>query len=132
MTTDEVRACAERMNRMAQAKLGIPMAPAAKAWVEDNWAVSTAWMAEHPADDGEPITAERLAAAGFAPPNEKYAEWISPPSDRGRVAVSISNYGDPPLISCTDNDIWCHIPAGLTPQTWGQFRRLCAALGVPL
>jgi hypothetical protein len=82
-----------------------------------------AYLAEHPADDGEPVTEGWLASVGFRQtPLKRYTLKLGPvlaSPPRGNLwwwAVSI------------DPDGPCkHIP---TPQTRGDVRRLLKALGV--
>jgi hypothetical protein len=121
MTTDELRKAAERMNRIAKAKLGTPMAAAAKAWVEDNWAVSTAWLAEHAADDAEPVKADCLEAVGFTTNDSLVYDY------RSYARMEWFHFGD--------GLTWeLLIGKSIFPDfdTRGQVRRLCAALGDPL
>jgi hypothetical protein len=94
---------------------------------EDGWNVALAWLEDHPADDGEPVTEEWLVSSGLYD-NWYPTVWGTPMhapsplgiafSDTGRVMIrlgtTISYLGDVRVIDR------------------GHARRLCAALGVPL
>jgi hypothetical protein len=82
------------------------------------------WKAEHPADDGEPVTEDWLRASGFAP------AWGHPFQLGGYDAESDID------VRCTPAEL---VVAHRTDEflvaeqpTRGHVRRLCAALGIEL
>ncbi len=84
---------------------------------DDAFALATAYLAEHPADDGEPITAEWLRSVGFV---------AHKPDGLPAYAVLPCVY-----IRLDGGELELDgIP--LDFSTRGQLRRLCAALGDPL
>lgn len=100
-----------------------------KRFAADNKVIAAAYLADHPADDAEPVTKEWLLSVGF---------------DDRRNGVSMGlglRVNGGPHLYCS-----CNAP-GVTPDwyfddgrliacndllTRGHVRRLCAALGVPL
>jgi hypothetical protein len=121
LTTEELRACAIQAQE-ALHETGDPHNG-------DDWAtmqVVKAWLADHPADDDEPVTTEWLAAVGITEDEGRangdiyVCAWVGR-WQHGRVEILIGKHWDQ-----------TYIPGGMTPQTRGEFRRLCAALGVPL
>lgn len=83
--------------------------------------VVAAYLAAHPADDGEPVTVEWLDAVGFVG-GKFYRDRV-----RGPLLRGVSDAGD---------EYWSirsyPIPNDAKPKTRGEVRRLLKALGVPL
>jgi len=105
MTSEELRAAAERF--IEWDRRGVIQSA-------DGAAVCRAYLAEHPADDGEPVTAEWMKACGW---------------EGSYVGV----FGIQGLAGFWDNgELHLSKPYSLPAATRGQLRRLCAALGVPL
>ena len=131
-TTDELRAAASRLVGHVAARtdgedpyrLATPDDPAMShtfdhdRFTADIGAVGRAYLAEHPADDGEPVTPEWLAATGFSPAwGDKYRH------QRGHMDV-VWREGVMSLAHRTDE--WSELPV----RTRGHVRRLLMALGI--
>lgn len=114
MSDEELKAIASRVRPHAAGNLG-------NADIADRNALAAAYLAEHPADDAEPITANWLAAVGFTSPGA-FTHTID-----GGITMEWFSGGDLGQWECIIGDHVC-------PDfgTRGQLRRLCAALGVPL
>ena len=94
-----------------------------KQLLPDLITLANAYLAEHPADDGEPVT-EKWASnlSDRQELNEGDAIWILGLSDTGR---SVS------LINRMPGNFWCVSMGGVKINmvaTRGDVRRLCAAL----
>lgn len=126
--------------RAAAGRLVDPRYAQIEAAIFDMRAVGKAYLADHPADDAEPLTEDWLRAAGFCRPMQVAA---------GTLMVSEA---------CVSDDRVTRLPvvgvefprrkAGAVPvwRVWvyghprdhndcptrGHIRRLCAALGAPL
>jgi hypothetical protein len=94
---------------------------------EDGWNVALAWLEDHPADDGEPVTEEWLRAVGFK--DEEYSFVLRSP-------YTDDWYHHLRHTACSVRKVdwkWHANGIGVADQpTRGHVRRLCAALGVPL
>lgn len=141
--TDDVRAAAERLARYIAGRAEVleqlehlgRMPPGLRLSIEDTAAVANAYLAEHPADDGEPVTADWLQSVGFGRHMQPAANCdlsLQAGDFRLFVAVAIptrERYGFKPERWAV-NEVW--LPEAATPATRGHVRRLCAALGIPL
>lgn len=119
MTTEDLRRAAEMVVAdPAFCRCGKPGCRRAAAV-----RVARAWLAEHPADDGEPVSGEWLRSIGFTGPDGLLGiiygevELTTTTSSRWLVGNPSEIHGES-----------VYIPA---PTTRGDVRRLCAALGVP-
>lgn len=156
--SSDVRAAAERLARYIAGRAEVlellgKMPPGLRLSIEDTAAVANAYLADHPSDDDEPVTAGWLEQVGFrleqfrdthrwkqvlhVQPHEfgvkPTTHWLTvhPPSEGG------------------DGTVWWPInfwqqneddesPDGVALLSWidhttrGHVRRLCAALGVTL
>jgi hypothetical protein len=109
--------------------------------------LASAYLIEHPEDDGETVTREWLTSVGFTAYDEnerdpsKWLYFISPKSkeSKGRSGPIVHLRIDP-LYGC---DGWSIVEAGdehtgldsvqiPSCETRGDVRRLCAALSIPL
>lgn len=95
---------------------------------DDAAAVCRAWLAEHPADDGDLPTAEWLRAVGFQQVNDEGDEFVALTAD-SIPALFIALDGKPPYAAGigVEDDPWPH-----DIWTRGQVRDLCRCLGVKL
>ncbi len=113
---DETRAAAERLrdHRTTQWPLR----------TQDMNTIIEAYLAEHPADDAEPITGEWLRTTSA------YTFVELPDNDGTNVLFEIEPFGPdeyrPQLSEGSDMIVLRRL------KTRGDLRRLCAALGVPL
>lgn len=118
---DELRATAERLLKWAEKHADDPAAmgkPHVRALIHDCGKLARAYLAEHPADDGEPVTVEWLAECGF----ERNARYFTLPNYSG-------NLFDVVLWADGFNVRW---DGHTNCKTRGEVRRLCAALGIQL
>lgn len=111
-------------------------------------AVARAYLADHPADDVEPVTAEWLESLGFVDTDENTLlarnRWLSEPDlisgqvgqELRFVAVNGDKNGgvkDWSVEIRTAGKTWGKGQAVFYPNTTrGHVRRLCTALGIPL
>lgn len=111
--SDELRAAAERFRQRTRIGIAGPGIPACD---EDAHALADAYLAEHPADDAEPVSEEWLLLVGFAS------------SARHPQRLNVGQ------LSCSCGSLWCYggVVLSRTPMTRGDVRRLCQALGVEL
>jgi hypothetical protein len=119
MTDDELRAMAMKVVAMTDAE----EARGCNLFLEEKAAnaLGRAWLAEHPADDGEAIDAGWLEAVGV----RMYAN----------DSVVIGYVRHPELDLCVEffHDGRVQVNGGIVlATTRGAVRRLCAALGVEL
>jgi hypothetical protein len=99
------------------------------AWMCDRAVLADAYLAEHPADDDEPVTEEWLRAVGFVTHRQGVA-----------IDMGLRSRGGPWLyFACCPglvNPDWMfddgRLLAAPDLNTRGHVRRLCEALGVPL
>ena len=128
--SDELRAAAERVRRV---EAGEPADQAYRAHPRrqfqqfaDRGLMASAWLAEHPADDDEPISPEWLRSVGFTLTDAHvryYSNRSRPPfvvviASDGRLRLAVQNGSD-----VEGGDV-CQKP------TRGDVRRLCRALGI--
>ena len=90
--------------------------------------LAAAWLAEHPADDDNPVDEAWLRSVGF---DRHLGSWFSPTSKRPGPACRVSCA---PEFGC---DAWSVQNDGgiaeIPPlETRGLCRRLCASLGIPM
>ena len=120
MTKDELRAAAERV-RSAGVNIG-------NARIEDRNLIVTAYLAEHPSDDDDPVTKEWYESVGG-----RYADDGTYSIDLPYREVSLVFY--PKGVTASHPQVWLWVPSGVVVSvnnTRGHVRRLCAALGAPL
>lgn len=122
VTGDELRAAAER--RCAGGSVGFTNASWIPGSVEgllrDAEALADAYLAEHPADDGVPVTQDWLVSIGFEPNPSSLTFDHRPLS----LELFAENVGDPPSVEAVFDGIVPHV------NTRGGIRRLLRALGV--
>src|SRR5690606_23682747 len=108
------------------------MQPNRREW-EDTHDVLRAYLAEHPADDAEPVTVEKLQQVFNV---NQYQLQITgsivahvnlPRLDR---RMSLRRYSDSGTWTLWDDSTGDSIQWPI--ESWGDVRRLCAALGVEL
>ena len=126
---DELRAAAERVAKYIRKKepdmlsVGKPM----QAFMADVRKVAAAYLAEHPADDAEPVTEDWLLSIGFTRNKIDQVILILESKDLGRAMTYITIS---PCELCIESDdggsIW------LGERTRGDVRTLCRALGVEM
>ena len=90
------------------------------AMFEKVYWVSQAYLAEHPADDDEPVTEEWLLSVGFV---------------HDATHVVLRNWGpqrNGNIQAYPNGKWWLNGTAMIQMKTRGQVRRLCAALGIGL
>ncbi len=153
-TNEELRAAAERCEGYYLARKTPPGAASLPGEMRELLGkVLAAYLAEHPADDDEPITEEWLRSVGWqgdrwrlgtATYKELESELVNAKSgDYSRTAICAhchDSFGHPKtpelwLQTCgvnTIGDIGCLNFTMGSIKTRGAVRRLCAALGVPL
>jgi hypothetical protein len=92
----------------------------------DDMALADAYLAEHPADDGDVVTPEWLLSVGFTLDHE-----MEPPRD---PVYCIRSLLWRPHYFEVNQGKWQFGPVTINqnPKTRGDVRRLCAALGIPL
>ncbi len=133
MTTDELRAAAERL---ADLDLGMYQTPSDDdACIRAGVALGRAWLAEHPADDEEPITEDWLMSVGFkremqpAASNHLTLRHLILSDDGAdipaRIILTKWEYSD--AVRWSLNEAW--IPS-FKPKTRGEVRHLLIALGL--
>lgn len=146
--TEDVRAAAERLRRIQNGERDYQVYPSKVRGTDpthlDKDTLVRAYLAEHPADDGGPVTPEWLRAVGFA---EEDLGWQTCPlTGRPPNAFAIGGARDGQyhhLGVWAGDGRWAtyHLTAdGFDgSETWlawaetrGAVRRLCAALGVVL
>lgn len=127
--TDDVRAAAERITRSVHETVYTgPLSLQGK--LADALIVADAVLAEHPADDGEPLTPNRLLAFGFTEVENQWSGLALRVNGRARLGHDST---------APANEQWVAFDAvggdGIfvpDPKTVGGLRRLCAALDIPL
>ena len=87
------------------------------------YAIVKAYLAEHPADDGEPVTEEWLLGVGFIQGKSKNSRLIF--LDYFTIDDLLS--GECSVCGWAD-----HVTLRSTCKTRGDVRRLCTALCIPL
>lgn len=123
MTTAELRAAAER--------LADAIAENRTPRIEDANEVALAWLAEHPADDDEPVTEEWLRGVGFA--NEPGTIEAETRLGILRTYREFKDREGDRRWEIDDRDVFTtFIPKQLKPKTRGAVRDLCRALGIKL
>lgn len=134
--TDDVRAAAERLRQFKAGRSCLDVYDAktvdkgfAKV-VYDEGVLAQAWLDAFPADDGETLTPERLAAFGFTEVENQWGGLALRVNGRLRFRHDST---------APANEQWAAFDAvggdGIyvpDPQTVGGLRRLCAALGIPI
>jgi hypothetical protein len=86
------------------------------------------WLIANPADDAEPVTEADMQRLGIQPNDlaECYTGYFTSPSVGGGRLYVLFNRVRPAV------EVICESTLLVTDPTVGQFRRLCAALGIPL
>lgn len=119
MTDDQLRKIAERV------RYALETGTQVDEW--DRRALAHAYLAEHPADDGEPLTRDRFIEFAW---QDAGGLWCSPPTPTGECVTL--DYHD----NRESGDVYRLIRCGGLPRvevsTVGELRRLCDTFGVPL
>ena len=110
-TNDDIRAAAERCKDLFGTFVDFDNMPI--ECIKDLFVLAQAYIAEHPADDDEPVTDEWLDSV-FGTDDSLCTEWHD---EWGEKITWLDKFG---LVS---------IPM---PKTRGDVRRLCRALGIEL
>ena len=119
--SDDLRA-AERLRGLVGCT-AIDFENASRDCVADMWLLSSAYLAEHPADDGEAHDPPWLIAVGFAQPQGGFPGTLQ----LGNLRHSTLSRAWFLVRPCLER-----IPTVLQPKTRGDVRRLAAALGITL
>lgn len=119
----------------------VPALSRQRAYRSDLITVSEAYLAEHPADDGEPADREWLKSVGFDPEGEAngdlfspYSESIMIPGDNEYCRRLVYKHQLKFLVideDARDGDEIQRIALPMS-RSRGELRRLCTALGIPL
>lgn len=129
--SDELRAAIVRV-RLCQQEGPDVAYPNAKGgeYIRDMDTLTEAYLAEHPADDGEPVTEEWLRSVGFVRMQQPAAgnDMILRNEAGNCLTYYPARRGDPagPLWGVVGE--W--LPKPLRPATRGDVRRLLLALGI--
>ena len=91
--------------------------------------LAEAWLAEHPADDAEPITPRWLVEIGGVRNDHPQKTTFNPAGDGIPIGLWEVNDGWKAMLLIVEHHA-CTIVRGL--QTRGSVRRLAAALNIPL
>ena len=135
-TPDEIEAAAGRLRRHRAGEQSASVWPdPATAWAGDDLdTLADAWLAEHPADDGEAITADWLTASGLpqtlSPVPEYTRDRYAADFTSWRVTVVRRQFGNWQMFAWATEKL-CDQSVSVIAHTRGQLRRLLAALGVP-
>lgn len=126
----ELREAAERLRRMRQESEshdgGYPAnAEGRRQSLYDHAALAEAYLAEHRADDAEPITEDWLRSVGFDTADNPAWVWIGDNFKIARHRVG----GRWQICYLDDNGPSTDIPG---PNTRHDLRQLCRALGIEL
>ena len=93
--------------------------------------LAKAWLAEHPADDAEPLTAEWLKSVGFTDRGERPGRSMAihhfPPT--GEYMLTFKWIGATMILAYVFDSM---VAESKRDWTRGDARRLCAALGIGL
>lgn len=120
--SQEVKNAAESLRRLIPVKC-----PPSPRWSQDEqnlWTLAQAYLAEHPADENEPITEEWLRSAGFI--------WQSTDTYELHSGAFGNDYLRYTKIAFRAG-LWYANGLGCADcKTRGDVRRLCSALGIPL
>lgn len=122
MTKDELRAAAERILEIAEPRLKHDYMTTEEIVLAVG--LACAYLAEHPADDDEPLDVATVESAGLR--NTKL-----PNGDEDDVFVFISE-DNTQAIEWGRNSGQLSFAAAITNATNEQFRHVCAALGIEL
>jgi hypothetical protein len=129
--TDDVRAAAERITRSVhEAVYTGPLSLQGK--LADALIVADAVLAEYPADDGDPLTPERLKAFGFTAVENQWGGLALRVKGRARLGYSATRPVGRRWVAWDDDENdggGIYVP---DPQTVGGLRRLAIALGIHL
>jgi hypothetical protein len=100
-----------------------------RLWPRADGLVIRAWLADHPADDALPVDEAWLRAAG-GEANQGVFRFYCGETD---TSLTVRLRGKCPDVKIEDgNGQYVQLPHYFAGLTRGQFRRLAAALGVPL
>ena len=133
---DEIEAAAGRIRRLAAGESGDAVYPDRTGWPHalacraDTQTLAAAWLARHPADDREPVTAAWIDAVGGD--DERGCGVVAWPV--GSLSkLCVGQYRGTGAWHCWVRDGHNGEETVTLPQltTRGQLRRLLAALGVP-
>lgn len=131
MSQDELQAAAERkrFRNAGEHVLSDCYATGTTNSQRDNAILATAWLAEHPADDGRMADDSWRDAVGFVSAENDYWSWVKSPD--GRIALAVNRDGAWQICN-PEKD---YDTVDLDPNrmaTRGAVRLVCAALGIPL
>jgi len=134
---DETRRAAERLTGdWDKTYPPVPHTATVDAVLLDTARVAKAYLAEHPADDGEPLTADWLDAITRDKEGASHWRLSSGPRAAGAVAVEVvirPSYCTVEVCGRLLREWWpLADDAGRRRYTRGDLRRLCAALGIDL
>ena len=89
--------------------------------------LAESYLAEHPADDAEPVTEEWLLSVGFKRAEDDPVILVLPSTDTGRAMTYVTIEPCELRLEADDGgSIW------IGERTRGDVRRLCTALGIEL
>ena len=128
MTTEQVRKAIDRVRRYQRDE------NPADIWEDvehgrhrDYWRIVTAYLADHPADDAEPITENRLERAGFFSVGDDVASCMALPVGEAGVWLDPEPAGWRVSFDAGGECKWPHVIT-----TMGELRRIALAYGAPL
>lgn len=141
-TTEELRRKAERMIDAHEAMIALLPGLPGGTVIDDAVEIARAYIADHSADETEPVTEAWLRSVGFLPNGDDLGEFAIRLWSVGETEC----YGTDPamhyLWSVVDNSSWleaygtggeslCLVELA-TNNARGDVRRLCRALGIDL
>lgn len=134
---DETRRAAERLTGdWDKTYPPVPHTATVDAVLLDTARVAKAYLTEHPADDGEPLTADWLDAITRDKEGASHWRLSNGPRAAGAVAVEVvmrPSYCTVEVCGRLLREWWpLADDAGRRQYTRGDLRRLCAALGIDL
>ncbi len=136
--TEEIKAAAERLiicEYDANGFVHNPIGGKPHSQAVDGHYVARAYLAEHPSDDGEPITEDWLSGLGaeFFPATDYERPMYILSSSCRRFGWELARYeeGDEWTAELTVNRAY-HLGVSHDIKTRGDVRRLCSALGIEL
>lgn len=132
---DEIRAAAERLTG-DWGKTYPPAPDAVDAILLDTVRVAKVYLAEHPADDGVPLSADWLDTLTRDKEGRNHWRLSDGPRTAGVVVVEVvmrPSYCTVEVCGRLTREWWPHAEdASRRQYTRGDLRRLCAAIGIDL
>lgn len=134
MSTEELRAAANRWQEGNYSYSALDCDTYSDSEVADMRLLARAYLAEHPADDAEPVTAEWLRSVGFCREMQPASSNNLTIRHGSAIVTRWMNSDNVPRWSvrmyADETPDW--VPPCIQPKTRGDVRRLCKALGIEL